>query len=370
MKKIISILVLIILLFSSPAHSADVFLTSDNIINKEADIDMLESIKNYIENKDKLIVSIDPAAPGPGEGTRVMLTSENIRVLFAAACAGNFLEIAKYSEKVDVQIIYVNIGDFDVFSENSLRRAWDDNYSNELFAGINNPGQFLSDAGITTIQPLQKIPSAGNNGILKSDSNEANEFIAEEIINSKNSYNSEGKFLNDNLINYHKISPSLMAGGSSALLKSGTINSDTSYNSFTPEQLLYLTSTYFGSEGISNPKDYEKADSPLEYSLFAKGSYSIWEYMEMGKIVKNYMDENGKAPDYIFYNGAIISYYDLVYNFALITEDHTNMNNMDFDRSYDFEKYNHSILIDILPIVLGIFGILIMYLIIRKIINF
>ena len=37
-----------------------------------------------------------------------------------------------------------------------------------------------------------------------------------------------------------------------------------------------------------------------------------------------YMDANGKAPDSIEYNGAHISYYDLLYNFAKITQNHTD----------------------------------------------
>lgn len=370
MKKLISILILTILLVSTPVNSADVFLTSDNIYNPEIDLDLLESIKIFLENKDNLVVNIDPDAPGPGEGTRVMLTSEDIRVLLAAACAGNFYEIAKYSTSTEAQIIYVNIGDFDIDTEDSLRRAWDDNYSNELFAGIDKPGQFLRDAGISTIQPLQSFPNAGNDGILVHNNDEANEFIASEIINDKNSYNSENKVLNEELLNYHKISPKIMATGSSELLKSENIDSDSRYNSFSPDQLLYLISTYFGSQGIDNPQEYEGPNSPLSYSLFAKSSYSIWEYMEMGAIVKEHMDETGQAPNYIIYKGAVISYYDLLYNFALITENHTDMYNMDFDRSYEFNKYNESILVDIFPVILIMFGILIAYLIIRKIRNF
>ncbi|MDL2271383.1 adhesin [Methanobrevibacter sp. OttesenSCG-928-I08] len=330
---------------------------------------MLNSIKNFIEETSDLQIIVDNDAPGPGEGTRAILSNTDVSVALAAACAGNFLELAKYSAASDKQIIYVNIGDFDIDTEESLRRAWDDNYSNETFAGIRNPGKFLNDAGVFTIQPLKEYPEAGSNrGFISSSNDDVNKYIAEEVVNDVNSYNSNSsKSLNTNLINYHKIKPSVMAIGSSELVKDTNGEFESNYNSFTAPQLLYLISTYLGSDGIDTPSSYESPDSPLKYSLFAKNYYSIGDYMEMGEIVKEYMDENGKAPNYIIYDGAIISYYDLVYNFGLITENHTESSNMGFEREYAFHKYHENILVDIIPIVL-ILGILfIIYLGIRKI---
>ena len=66
------------------------------------------------------------------------------------------------------------------------------------------------------------------------------------------------------------------------------------------------------------------------------------------------MDENGRAPNYIEYDGAKISYYDLLHNFAKITENHTDSSEMDFAREYHFEKVNESILITAFPYVLAI----------------
>ena len=87
----------------------------------------------------------------------------------------------------------------------------------------------------------------------------------------------------------------------------------------------------------------------------------------MGGIVKNYMDDHGEAPDYINYKGAYINYEDLEYNFAKITENHTDFRNMDFEREYNFDKVNDSILITILPFLLIAIVLLGIYLLIRKV---
>lgn len=87
----------------------------------------------------------------------------------------------------------------------------------------------------------------------------------------------------------------------------------------------------------------------------------------MGGIVKNYMDDQGKAPDYINYNGAYISYYDLQYNFAKITQNHTDTQHMDFNNEYTFEKTHPSILIDLLPFAIICLIIISVIIIIKKI---
>ena len=89
--------------------------------------------------------------------------------------------------------------------------------------------------------------------------------------------------------------------------------------------------------------------------------------MTMGDIVSEYMDINGKAPDYISYNGAYISYYDLQYNFAKLTENHTDPSSMDFEREYSFEKVNDSLLVNLLPVLLIVIAILFIILIIKRV---
>ena len=358
MKKEVIRLLLIFLLLSSciseVSATTTIFLTSDNIIGENEDINMLNSIKAYIEeiSNGEIKVIVDDEAPGPGEGTRAIESGANVSVNLAAADAGNFLILAKYSANTYKQIIFVNTGDFDLDESSSLRRAWDDDYSSTIFAGINYPGKFLNHSGISYIQPLKEYPEAGPEGYLNQYNENVNKYIAEEIV--KKIGTEDSKYLDTDLIITHNISPSKMAKASQTLIESDDKEMDNTYNSYSAPQLLYMTSSYLNGNGLEIPKNYEKPTNPQEYSILSKDSYSIYDYMKMGGIVKQYMDDTGKAPDYIEYEGGKISYYDLVYNFAKITQNHTDNSNMDFAREYHFDKVNESILISILPYVLTI----------------
>lgn len=371
MKKNILIFILTILLVNivvADVSATTVFLTSDNIANTETDSDRLNSISDFIKeiSNGKISVIIDSQAPQPGESSRAMESSADVKVIIGACCAGSFYIMAKYSSNSDSQMIYVNSGDYDLDEENYLRRAWDDNYSNGTFAGINNPGKFLKESGISYIQPIQKYPDAGPDGYLESNDDKVNRYIAEEIVKAIEKSNTTKDF-DSSLIARHDLPVSEMAKGSSELYSSGQVNNNETYNGFTAPQLLYLTSSYLNGNGLEDPDSYKNPSSPLKYSLFTKDSYSIYEYMEMGGIVKNYMDDHGEAPDYINYKGAYINYEDLEYNFAKITENHTDFRNMDFEREYNFDKVNDSILISMLPFLLIAIVLLGIYLLIRKV---
>lgn len=372
MRKIVFLLLAMLIIAPTiqEVSAETLFLTSDNIIGPETDYDMLTSIAQFIEeiSNGTIEVTVDSQAPGPGEGTRAISSNTDISVTLAAACAGNFLEQADYSSESTKQLIFVNTGSFNLDDEDSLRRAWDDNYSTATFAGLNDPGRFLNDAGISYIQPLQEYPDAGPEGYLDRNDEEVNRYIAEQIVEDVNSYSSEGKTLNSELIIRNNLQPSVMASASHELLNSEDSEMDGTYNSFTAPQLLYLTSSYLGGEGLNSPENYENPSSPLKYSLFTQNSYSIYDYMSMGDIVNEYMDTNGRAPDYINYNGAYISYYDLQYNFAKLTENHTSMENMDFDREYTFDKVNDSFIVNLLPVLIVLIAVILIVLIIRRVV--
>jgi hypothetical protein len=87
----------------------------------------------------------------------------------------------------------------------------------------------------------------------------------------------------------------------------------------------------------------------------------------MAGMVKNYMDQNGRAPDSIEYEGAHVSYYDLVYNFAKITQNHTDAKHMGFDKEYHFDRVNDSFLLHIFPFVLVLFVLFIVYRFLKRI---
>ncbi|MBR0271589.1 MAG: adhesin [Methanobrevibacter sp.] len=371
MKKDLMILFMILLLLSScvgqVSATTTLFLTSDNIIGENEDVDMLNSIKNYVEemSNGNIKVIVDSQAPSPGEGSRAIESGADVSVNLAASDAGNFLILAKYAVNSGKKIIFVNTGDFDLDEANSLRRAWDDDYSSTIFAGINYPGTFLKEAGIDYIQPLKVYPDAGPKGYLTEYNEDVNKYIAEQIVESVGNNNSNS--YNNDLVITHKLAPKEMAKASQSLLESDDKQMTGTYNSYTAPQLLYLTSSYLNGNGLQAPSEYGAPTDPEEYSTFAKNSYSIYDYMKMGGIVKEFMDENGRAPNFIEYDGAKIGYYDLLYNFAKITQNHTDNSNMDFAREYHFDKVNESILITAFPYVLAIVVIMLACVGIRKI---
>lgn len=375
MKKQIALFIMAILILAPIIHdvsaSKTVFLTSDNVMDHDRDLEMLNSIKNYIEemSNGELQVIIDNQAPAPGEGYRSMAVTSDISVSLAACDGGNYMQLANYSANSDKQIICVNIGDYDLDnSSNYLRRAWDDNYSSEEFMGIHNPGLLLQNAGVTYIQPLKTFPDAGHDGVIaKHDYDSMNKYIAQKVVESAKNYDSESKVLNDELIVTNKIPVSDMANASKEYLA----NNDSLPNgTYTTPQLLYMMSSYLNGNGLDVPLTYDEPESPMGYSLMARDSYSIYDYMNMAGIVRNYMDANGRAPDYIEYEGAYISYYDLVHNFAKITENHTDAQHMDFNKEYQFEKVNDSILLHIFPFVLIIFVLFVAYKFLKRIRRF
>ncbi len=356
-RKMITIILIFLLLFSAVNGvfaKTTVFLTSDNIIGEDEDISMLNSIKNYIEelSNGEIEVIVDEESPGPGEGTRAITSNADVSVNIAASDAANFVILAKYSVNSGNKMMFVNTGDFDLDEADSLRRAWDDDYSTTTFAGLNSPGRFLNDAGIPYIQPLKEYPDAGPKGYLNQNNDNVNKYIAEKVVENINSNTS--KNLDENLIVRHDLHPSEMAKASQELLESDDKQMNGTYNTYTAPQLLYLTSSYLNGNGLESPADFEGPENPEQSSMFEKGSYKIGDYMKMGGIVKNYMDENGRAPDYIEYEGAKISYYDLVQNFAKITQNHDDSSNMAFEREYSFDNVNESIISNVLTLLIPI----------------
>lgn len=377
MKKEIAILIMAILILSPVIQDVSaaktVFITSDNIIDHDSDIKLLNSLKSYIEELSggELQVIVDNQSPAPGEGWRSIEVTSDVSVDLAASDAGNYLQLASSTVNSDKQIVFVNIGNYDLDNHtNFLRRAWDDNYSNESLAGMHDPGTFLKNAGIFYVQPAKEFPNNVHNGVISNYDENMNKQIAQEIVDIINTHGNDEKTLSDGLVTHNIIKPSVMAKASQELIKSNDKEMKGTYGNYSAPQLLYQTSSYLNGNGLDIPKSYDEPENPMGVSFMAKDTYSVYDYFKMGGIVREYMDQNGRAPDSIEYEGAQISYYDLVYNFAKITQSHTDVNHMGFESEYHFDRVNDSILLHIFPFILILFVLFLAYLLLKRIRRF
>ena len=374
MKKQIAILIMAILIIAPVIQDVTaaktVFITSDNIIDHDNDVKMLNSIKNYIEeiSGGELQVIVDNQAPAPGEGWRSIEVTSDVSVDLAASDAGNYWQLATSTVNSGKQIVFVNTGSYDLDNNsNFLRRAWDDNYSNESLAGMHDPGTFLKNAGIYYVQPTKEFPDNANNGYLNRYDENMNKQIAQEVVDIVNTHENDTKVLSDGLITHNIVKPAVMANASKELIKSNDKEMNGTYGNYTAAQLLYQTSSYLNGNGLDIPKSFEGPENPLGISFMAKDTYSVYDYFNMGGIVREYMDANGRAPDSIEYEGAHISYYDLLYNFAKITQNHSDAKHMGFESEYHFDKVNDSILLHIFPFILILFVLFVVYLFLKRI---
>ena len=377
MKKQIAILIMAILILSPVIQDVSaaktVFITSDNIIDHDSDIKLLNSLKSYIEELSggELQVIVDNQSPAPGEGWRSIEVTSDVSVDLAASDAGSYLQLASSTVNSDKQIVFVNIGNYDLDNHtNFLRRAWDDNYSNESLAGMRDPGTFLKNAGIFYVQPAKEFPNNVHNGVISNYDENMNKQIAQEIVDIINTHGNNEKTLSDGLVTHNIIKPSVMAKASQELIKSNDKEMKGTYGNYSAPQLLYQTSSYLNGNGLDIPKSYDEPENPMGVSFMAKDTYSVYDYFKMGGIVREYMDQNGRAPDSIEYEGAQISYYDLVYNFAKITQSHTDVNHMGFESEYHFDRVNDSILLHIFPFILILFVLFLAYLLLKRIRRF
>ncbi|OWT32477.1 hypothetical protein BGI41_07465 [Methanobrevibacter sp. 87.7] len=374
MRKIIVILIIILMILTptiSAISATTVFLTSDSVFSQKGEeVKMLNEIKHYIEedSNGEITAVVDPDSPAPGEGTRAMTSDTDVSVFFAFSDAANFYEMAKYSTKVNKQVMHVNLGSLNLDNTSKLRRAWDDNWSDESFESIKQPGEFLRYSGINIIQPVQKYPedTDENNDMYHSNST-VNKYIADQIIYNIQNANSSDDQLRSDLIIRNNLKVSTIGDISKSIEASKNFGKlENNYESYTTPQALYLLSSYLSGDGLNSPKNYEAPDNPQNYSIGTKSSYSIYDYESMAQKVVDYMDKTGKAPDYIEYEGAKIGYNDLLYNFALLTDDDQNAGTMNLPKSSDFKSFNDMNLVYTAIPILVIIGIILLIIGIRR----
>ena len=235
---------------------------------------------------------------------------------------------------------------------------------------MHDPGTFLNNAGIYYVQPVKEYPDNAKDGYLDRYDEDMNRQIAQEIVDIINGHGNDTKVLSENLVVRNVINPGEMANASKALVNSNDNEMKGTYGNYTAPQLLYQTSSYLNGNGLDIPKTYDQPEHPMGISFLTRDTYSVYDYFKMGGIVREYMDTNGRAPDSIEYEGAHISYYDLVYNFAKITQTHTDAKHMGFESEYHFDKVNDSILLHIFPFILVLFVLFIVYLFLKRIRRF
>lgn len=374
MRKKIAILIMALLLIAPVIQDVTatktVFITTDNIVDRDFDVGLITSIKNYVQELSggELQVVIDNQAPAAGEGYRSIAVTSDVSIDLAASDAGNYLQLANYSANSDKQIVFVNIGDYDLDnSSNYLRRAWDDNYTNESFAGVHDPGTLLRNSGIFYVQPAKEFPDNYKDGILDNYNDEMTKQVAQEIVDIINTHDNDTKVFSDDLVVKNKISPKGMADACNELINSDDKEFKGSFGAYTAPQLLYQISSYLNGNGLDIPKTYKEPENPMGISFLTKDTYTISDYFKMGGIVRNYMDEHGQAPDSIEYEGAHIGYYDLLYNFAKITQNHTDTAHMGFENEYHFDRVNDSFLLHAFPFIAILFILFLVYLFYKRI---
>lgn len=158
-----------------------VYLTSDNIVDKNTDTKFLKRLAFNLESNG-INVIIDPDAPNPSQVPRSIKNApkDSAVVVINYNCAGTIKDLTVgisgpqtngktdkgylYEYAKDLRgIIYVNVSPDTILTNCSyLPRAYDDGFSPKSFKGLKKPAEHLSDSGIyliDNIEPLYPIMS-------------------------------------------------------------------------------------------------------------------------------------------------------------------------------------------------------------------
>ena len=298
-----------------------IYITSDKLVSESSDKEMLNEIKKQIDGSANVI--IDDNSPNPGEAPRAIENAPSgVAAFIAGADAGSINEIVYDVTKGYLSndakklngIVYINYGSVNLENTSYLPRAFDDNYSNQYFAGLYDPATFLNSSGIILIQP--DVGTSSQNAEIKK--------ISSGLIEAANSNNSLKSNYNTGLIAIHQISPYVVAYGSQNVLDGKNPDMGNS-------RWMYLASQYVSGYPIKN-----NSQSFISTNVSGKSSYfgvlTINEYRDVGKAVSDYMDENKTVPESINVDGKTFKKSDLEYLFAQLTYNHTSIQNLTFPR--------------------------------------
>ncbi len=311
-----------------------IYLTSDKIINSSEDIAFMEAIKTEIG--DRATVIIDPNAPNPNEVNRVIKSAEKgIAAYISNFCSGTTYGLVQYdmrgylknySSKLD-GVCFIYYGTIPVNSTDFIARAWDDNFSNEYFAGLYYPYKYISEGGLGFIQ-------ARANGDNK---NQMIKTIAEGLLSyAKNSNSNHLSTENiTSILKYvakHDFSPVELAKDANKLLNGKSTK-------LSIQNWIYYTAQYVGAIPIKNTT--KKLSLPTNFSSSTfKSPFTLSrvDYRTLALKIANFMTKYGIAPTYVTYNGKKININDYTYMLAKIVSGHTNKSKFIFTSSFKVVK--------------------------------
>jgi hypothetical protein len=153
-----------------------VYLTSDNIIDKNTDMKFLKRMEYDLE-RNGINVIIDPYAPNPNQVPRSIKNApkDSAVVVINFNCAGTIKDLTigisgpqtngkteegyLYGQARDLKgIVYVNVSPDTILANCSyLPRAYDDDFSPGSFKGLTKPAEYLLENGITLIDNIQPV---------------------------------------------------------------------------------------------------------------------------------------------------------------------------------------------------------------------
>jgi len=299
-----------------------IYISSDNLngVNGKS---FMEAIKREIGGSATVI--LDQKSPAPGEADRAIKNAPpgSLAVYIAAACAGTMHStisgiktgyLRSYASDLD-GVVYVNYGSLNLASTGYLARAWDDNFSNVYFAGINNPARYLQDAGILLIEPKTVAQD------------QRPRMIACKLIDY--AYSADGEHLrslnSSGYVARHEVDPTGLSGdarrivnGTKPLMKR--------------EEWVYLASQYIAGLPIKrNTTTISDSTGSIESTY--TGTLSRSEYRDVARRVYEFARTNRRLPSYVQVGDKRLSRDDYTLMFAEIIQNHTERSRMVFPSS-------------------------------------
>ncbi|ADL58836.1 pseudomurein-binding protein [Methanothermobacter marburgensis] len=298
-----------------------IYLSSDRL-NGVNGRTLMESIKAEIAGSARVI--IDERSPAPGEADRAIKNAPpgSLAVYIAAACPGTMYStisgiksgyLRSYASSLD-GVAYVNYGSLNLEKTSYLSRAWDDNFSNVYFAGINKPSEYLRSAGILLLEP-KVLPQS-----------QQVHFTAMNLIDY--AYSADGEHLravNSSVyIARHEIDPTTLSADARRIVSGNTTE-------MAREEWVYLASQYIA--GLPIRKNTTAISGASSSSNTYTGTLTRAEYRDAARRVYEFAKTNRRLPAYVSVGDKKLGRDEYTLMFAQIIQNHTDKSKMVFPSS-------------------------------------